>query len=318
MDPSGTAYSYRMASDFPRDITLLDVKTGIYTSPTGETSIDPSTGLYDHHNVFFEIGGSTPAFTSCGSAKKIGLSLMTALYAMPVAVLIGGAAESAGLPLTSADGSFNSGYYLGANANISNVLDIVNTDLDDKEVYVISEMEYLPGRIADAKQASMQVLDVGMCNGADSGMFVKPPTDVKKWSLEGANITITKDGHILRMKAHMHDGGSGVRAYLNDQQICESQALYGGTGQSKVGYIGRASTLNRVTGHGDDGISGTTICDTVVPIKVGDVLRFVADFDVEAHPEREQEGMEGMKMGMAEGMALMTATFAMDQAAGLS
>ena len=67
MDPAGTGYMYIMAEDFPRDITIIDAKSTTVNEKF--EPIDREKGLYNHHNIFIDLGTITPPILSCNGGN---------------------------------------------------------------------------------------------------------------------------------------------------------------------------------------------------------------------------------------------------------
>ena len=85
MDPAGTGYSYMAGEDFPRDVTLLATNSAIYDEGA-KNKIDTAKGLYNHHNVFFDVGHKDTPAVGCEGGKASGRSL-------PMSVIMAGATE---------------------------------------------------------------------------------------------------------------------------------------------------------------------------------------------------------------------------------
>jgi hypothetical protein len=85
MDPAGTGYSYMAGEDFPRDVTLLATASAMYDEG-GKNKIDTAKGLYNHHNVFFDLGHKDTSAVGCEGGKASGRS-------MPMSVIMAGATE---------------------------------------------------------------------------------------------------------------------------------------------------------------------------------------------------------------------------------
>jgi hypothetical protein len=99
---------------------------------------------------------------------------------------------------TSEDGKFNSGFYLDAKSNVMNMIDIVNYNDDPRIVYSISEMEYVPGPIEGALDATQDLLNIGMCSGGSG--FNVPSAGQKQFSFGGKDITIAANGYIVNAR----------------------------------------------------------------------------------------------------------------------
>jgi hypothetical protein len=79
----------------------------------------------------------------------------------------------------------------------------------------------------------------------------------------------------------MHDGGDSVDIYQNDQLICHSVATYA-AGAPQMGE------MSGMTGSGYNAklqnIAGISSCNVNTPIKKGDTVRLVVNYDFLKHP----------------------------------
>jgi hypothetical protein len=262
------------ASDFPKDVTILDAITGVYDDQMKE--IDFNKGLYNHHNVFFDLGGSFPNPISCGA----GLFDMSN-FKMPVNIFMGGAADTTSNHYTSTDGKFNSGYYLSTKSDVLQMIDIVNYNNKTVDIFTVSEIEYIPGKPSGLLRANSVSISLGMCDGSASSKLLEPmskgkTTDgKKKFSISGKDVIVARDGYFLNWHGHMHDGGAAMSVKLNGKEICNSKALYGGPG-----HEGATATGDKWTT-----INSMEFCEEPVKVKKGDKLTITADFDMIAHPQ---------------------------------
>jgi hypothetical protein len=183
MDPYGTGYNYLAAEDFPRDITVL------YTSsmPTLDRKTKmtlSSSRLYVHHTLYADLGHPVTQFLSCGTA---------AANMIPISVFMAGGLEASEFKFATGNSSLHSGYYIGKDAKIQINVDIVNYDNETKDLYMVSELEYLPGKQPKMLPAEQSVINIGLCDGQD-GLKVHAPKGQTKWVIKGSPITIAKDG----------------------------------------------------------------------------------------------------------------------------
>jgi hypothetical protein len=153
----------------------LDRKTKITLS---------SSGLYVHHTLYADLGHSLIPFLSCGSAPA---------KMIPISVFMAGGLEASEFKFSTTNSSLQTGYYIGKGANIMINVDIVNYDNVAKDLYMVSELEYLPGKPTERLPAQHSVIDIGLCDGQD-GLNVHAPPGKTKWSIKGSPITVSKDG----------------------------------------------------------------------------------------------------------------------------
>jgi len=286
MDPQGTSYWNQVTGEFPRDITVLDAVSRLVDENMQDTDI--AKGIYNHHVAFWTPNRAPIAFASCGNGK--------ASPTIPVSIFMGGATEALQWRFTSEDGKFNSGFYLAPDASVHTMIDVVNYNNDSRTVYSVSEMEYIPGKVPKALDASQDVMNIGMCSGS-SGFNVKS-NDRKVFSFGGSNITVSQDGYIVNARGHLHDGGVNMEVKLNDKVVCDSKAEYGGPGHEGKSPEGKAwSTL-----------ASTTACEKPIKVSKGDQLAITANFNLEKYPPRPH----AQGASMAEEMGLLLVTFAKD------
>jgi hypothetical protein len=73
---------------------------------------------------------------------------------------------------------------------------VVNYNNAERTVWMIGEMEYLPGKAAEFLPASQQVIDIGMCSGLN-GVDIRPPPGQKKFQIAAKDIIIARDGYFV-------------------------------------------------------------------------------------------------------------------------
>jgi hypothetical protein len=70
MDKGGTSYQNMADDDFPRDITILETVSEIQNEKFQRA--DTKDGIYNHHNVFFDMTKSPGNVYSCEKVKPQG------------------------------------------------------------------------------------------------------------------------------------------------------------------------------------------------------------------------------------------------------
>jgi hypothetical protein len=183
MDPAGTGWN-SIAADFPKDITVLKTNTSLVLEDG--TRADISNGLYLHHLLFFNPVKPYPPMVGCDGRP---------LHRFPVSLFMAGSEDIPGGVFTTGDGKFNSGYYIGKADPIVMMGDVVNLKNETRYVYAKSDIEYLPGKVAGMMDASIQMLNVGQCDGS-FGVF-NAPEGLQKFTLNGTAMDVMTDGYLI-------------------------------------------------------------------------------------------------------------------------
>jgi Stress up-regulated Nod 19 len=252
-----------MENDFPRDITIIASQSNVFDDKF--EPIDRAKGLYNHHNLFFDLSSTLPPILSCNGAPGFA--------GIPTNSFAGGAADDLSYAFTNKDATFKSGFYLPKAAPILQMIDVVNYSDKKQVIYTITELEYLSGKQEDYLQAVSIPLDYSMCSGR-TGVYMTQPKNKKQFTSESRNTSIAMDGWLLNSFAHLHDGGVDMSVKINGREICRSEARYGGPGHEGKNAKGEAISI----------IHGATMCDEPVQVHKGDKLDIVASFDMEKHP----------------------------------
>lgn len=264
MDKGGTGYQYLVDDDFPRDITVLETTSQLQDENFKRT--DTKDGIYNHHNVFMDIATPPSAAFGCDNGKKPSTSLMS--------VFLAGATEIGEMTFAAAPGSsLKSGYYLGKNRQLINMIDVVNYNNAERTVYVQGEIEYLPGKQEGYHDARQESVDPGMCGG-QNGAFIHAPKGQTKFSVNGSNIIVARDGWIVNSRGHVHDGGINIILKINGEIVCDSKASYGGEGH----------TAKTADGKVWETIATTSTCLEPIKVTKGDKMYMEAHYDLELHP----------------------------------
>jgi hypothetical protein len=196
-DPNGSAYVAMADPSFPRDITVLhtDAYPAFSTGKNQYTKIKLSDGLYVHHTLFADQNHQATNFLACGE---------TAVAQKPVSVFMAAGLEKSEFKYYDSQASIKAGYYIGPKSNILVNVDIVNYNTPAAEVYLVSEMEYLPGAPSKFLPAEFVNLDIGLCDGKNAGHAVHAPVGQTQWTLNGTEMTVTQSGWLTQIRGHLH------------------------------------------------------------------------------------------------------------------
>jgi hypothetical protein len=154
-----------------------------------EIGID--NGLYPHHAIFVSPShfSMDPILSCNGRSIKV----------PSIPVFVGSAAELADNQYTTQNATINTGFYIPKNEKVFVQIDMVNYKEYDQNIYLVPEIEYFPGKPEGYLDSNMYVISPSTCDsamGALGGTFVKPPAGVKKFNVNGTDMTFDTDGFI--------------------------------------------------------------------------------------------------------------------------
>jgi hypothetical protein len=176
-------------------------------------------------------------------------------------------------------GDVKTGYYLGKDRVILNMVDAVNYNKEDQQIYQVIDMEYLEGKQQGRLDQVEIIFDPFMCslgkNGHYTGLLVQPEkANQTKWTSKADGIVIQKNGYLVSMRGHVHDGGENIIMKVNDKEICNSRALYGGPEHTSIGPDGKVwETIREMTN-----------CQYATKVDKGDKITVEANYDLVKHP----------------------------------
>jgi hypothetical protein len=196
-DPQGTAWM-SIASDFPTDITILNVH--LVTHFADGTPISNANGVYDHHVFVVDTSKTPVAHIGCAG---------TPIPIMPINSIMGNSAEamdglaSGGVNLTTRP---DTGNYVGKGHNLTIQMDLVNYNNRTEDVYLSIDMSYIDGRGKGIWEIAQHLIPVGICAAANGGGLsaLIPPTDKKKWTQEDDGFIMRDTGKLIYVRGHMH------------------------------------------------------------------------------------------------------------------
>lgn len=226
------------------------------------------------------LGGGTPGL----SPGSLGAGL--AALAPSYAVLIGQGDEGTGLKFVAETEQFKSGFYLGKETELNLMAEIANYNAQERDVYVKVEYEYLPNmptRPQEYYDVGMGAINVAPCESLNS----MPPRNGPVKYVSPA-WTVHSDGYLLDIKPHLNNGGLNMTLYVNGQESCSSEAIYGGT---DGGLAANGEKWETITGY--------TECPEPVKIRVGDSLTMDAHYDLTKHRLQSKSDNSGEAEGIA-------------------
>jgi hypothetical protein len=225
-------------------------------------------GIFIHHLSSRNVGKQSPLM-GCTSGTKIPL--------FP-AMFLGAGEESTSTEdslFTAKDNKVETGHYISPTDKFFMMSELMNYKPHEQTLYYAMEAEYTPGKRTNALDTQMLLVNIGDC---DSVAFVP---DTPLYSKTGTWVSPV-DGYVTLMAGHLHDGGKSVTFNLNGKEVCHSEATYG---------LGRMDHMDMDDKSPNDGkaveiLSKMSSCESTIPIKKGDQIAMVANYDLKAHPLR--------------------------------
>jgi hypothetical protein len=203
LDPKGTAFAY-IAKDFPSDVTILIPKMLIVHEDGNE--ISNANKVYNHHAFVYDVSRGMRANLQCkGSNRDLAA----------VNALMGSSADFSPDSMLSAvnmtqANKIKIGNYVSKTNQILLSADLVNYNPEPKNVYLVADLTYLEGKAVGYYETAIHLISVGTCEAQMFspgsllyGLFITPPANKKKWSLQGDTI-VKDDGKIMGVRGHMH------------------------------------------------------------------------------------------------------------------
>lgn len=181
--------------DFPSDITLTF--TDHYLEYEDGTRADATNGVYSHHTFYMDTTKKWKSKWSCPgpSGKSYPQIYLNS-------VMNNQGADNSVTNYTSPDGKFNSGFYVSKSDLILSAGEVINNNDEPKKIYVIADIEYLPGKQPDFLDSSIQALFISGCdwNNIGGAMNLKLPPGAKKHVFKSQEMIFDDDGYIINLR----------------------------------------------------------------------------------------------------------------------
>jgi hypothetical protein len=189
MDPQGTSWQ-NILGNFPGDMTILSTETFLVYQNGSAAGVN--TGIYNHHIAIADLTRPLVLIASCpGEPPKSSLRVQ----------VFAGVGEDKGRYVYT-DGQANSslpgGYYVAKNDKIFMTTELVNYSNQEKQIYMIIDIEYTPGKVANGYDITSETLSVVQCNSESKA--IRPPGDQKVFSVSSKNMTLNVDGYIINQR----------------------------------------------------------------------------------------------------------------------
>jgi hypothetical protein len=189
MDPQGTTWQ-NMLAGFPSDITILSTETFLVYQNGSQAGI--SSGVYNHHIAIADLSKPPVLIASC-PGKPPASSLKIQVFA--------GVGEDKGKYIftdKSPMSTFHGGYYVANKDKIFMTTELVNYSNQDKELFALIDIEYIPGKLANGFDVTSETLSVTQCDTENKG--IQPQGNQKKFSVLSKPMTLNVDGYIMNQR----------------------------------------------------------------------------------------------------------------------
>jgi hypothetical protein len=191
-DPNSKAFANIV--DFPSDITMLF--TDHYLEYEDGRRANASNGVYSHHTLYFDVTKGWKSQWGCPGPMGSMYPQITLM-----GVLNNQVEDTTATTFTSPDGKFDSGFYVGKNDIVLGSGEIINYNDEAKKVYIVADIEYLPGKQPGFLDTSIQALFVTGCDWTNIGgaLNLKLPAGVQKHTFKSQDMMIMQDGYIMNL-----------------------------------------------------------------------------------------------------------------------
>jgi len=255
---------------------------------------NPSNGIYIHHILTSDSTKRQANWVSnCGNPNSPPVNI-AGLLGGTAFVGTGEDSSDGGALYTSEDGTRNTGYHIQAGDIFTGWAEIVNYNKVAKQIYVYYDLEWVPGIVGDDVKTVTLTATCGGMPGIRLSQSGATNTTSGKFSF-------MEDGAVLGARGHLHDGGVKVLMYINDKFACTSDAIYGEKTGSDSGMGGHSHTSSPggAATSSIKTISAMTPCIGPFPVKKGDTMKLIAEYDLSKHPLRTtSSGKAADVMGM--------------------
>jgi hypothetical protein len=283
---------YGHTSIVTKDGQMSTISNGTYLHHTATLIAGPGRPLDWTGGGFNCRKGEMPSLGGPGGGKGIGFRQRMAHSIGKRGIFPGlklflvGLNDNGGNRFTDKSGQFKSGYHINKYDKMMTEFEVMNYLPVKKEIYLAVEVEYIPGLSKEYKDVEFIMTNIRKCNERVDFLITE-----KEMRKESSGWILPYDGTIVSMMGHIHDGGNGIEINLNSKLACNSSASYG----TRPDWIM----------HGNDGktweaLSGMEDCNEAVPVKKGDNITIIADYDLNKHPMRmSNDGKAETVMGLA-------------------
>jgi hypothetical protein len=247
---------------------ITSMQAGLET-PDG-TSANIDQGLWLHHMVMFNGGKQDVTCPGVGVGA------------------IGQRFFSSGNERTPTRTKGPYGYAQGAGGAWTMIYDLMNLRATAEQVYITVTYDYLPAGTPGWREITPVWFDINQCSTSER------PAKTGQYTYD-YTVTAARDGLLIGIGGHIHDGGTHLTVEQNGRMVCDSVATYGGDPAFIEGPVS-------IHMPGMAHISSMTTCQgtreaPIATVKAGDQMKITAHYDSNAHMQMGDEPVMGIAVG---------------------
>lgn len=276
LDPKGQSDLYTITKGPCHDVeggcTVLSVHWQLEHADSGKLA-SPENNVYIHHMLSFDTTKkpNSPLGGFLGNNNQQLASIAGSAF--------GDRGEDSGDTATtfvSANSSQLGGYHMKKEARLFVQTDLVNYDDKQKKLFLVLEVEYLPGQVGHDAGASLKTVRGGInLNGVT----------------KSAPVPVTADCNIVWARGHLHAGGVKMEMSVNNKIVCTSLPTYDAQGV----------------------ITQMSLCPQTISLKKGDTMTVDSYYDTNKHALRKSTDGSGHAahglLGQSDVMGMFAMTY---------
>jgi hypothetical protein len=168
------------------------------------------------------------------------------------------------------NGTLKNGYIVKPTDRFWMMLELMNMNPEEREVYLTMDYEFVPGIPQEFKPVKAMWFDISNC-----GPSFIPARDTKIFEYPMNPWNATFNATPIGVGGHLHDGGTKVEVYRNGEIVCTPEAFYDDLPEYRQasGSMGGLKHITRVSQ-----------CYNFAPIEVGDQWWIKAYYNLTEHP----------------------------------
>jgi Stress up-regulated Nod 19 len=186
------------------------------------------------------------------------------------------------------------GYKVKESDKFSLIVDLMNENMQDKQVYLTMTYDFVDGHPEDYDSVRPVWFDVAQCLTSE---WPAPYND-GNYTIPSMTWKANFDGDIIGAIGHLHDGGQRISLDVDGKRVCNSDASYG-TSPEFVSKM-KMGNANSATEHISDMTSCVNEKMGITKLVKGQTWKLKAEYDyVKNKGNVHENGKQSNVMGIA-------------------